>query len=57
MFGLLGLVALALGARETPPALPGKTFGTSVDVRVVHVEVVVTGVGGERVRGLSAGDL
>jgi VWFA-related protein len=57
MFGSLGLVALALGAQELPPALPGSTFGTSVDVRVVNVEVVVTDAKGERVRGLSAADL
>jgi len=57
MFGLLGLVALALGAQEVPPALPGSTFGASVDVRVVNVEVVITDSKGERVRGLSAADL
>jgi VWFA-related protein len=56
-FGGLGLGALALGAQELPPALPGSTFGASVDVRVVNVEAVVTGARGERVRGLSAGDL
>jgi VWFA-related protein len=57
MFGLLGLAALALGAQEMPPALPGNTFGASVDVRVVNVEAVVTDAQGNRVRGLSAADL
>src|SRR6476661_2949332 len=57
MFGLLGLSALALGAQEMPPALPGNTFGASVDVRVVNVEAVITDAQGNRVRGLSAGDL
>ncbi len=57
MFGLLGLSALALGAQEMPPALPGNTFGDSVDVRVVNVEAVITDAQGNRVRGLSAADL
>jgi VWFA-related protein len=57
LFGLLGLGALALGAQEPPPALSGSTFGTSVDVRVVNVEAVITDAKGERVRGLSAADL
>src|SRR6476661_4147169 len=57
MFGLLGLSALALGAQEMPPALPGNTVGASVDVRVVNVEAVITDAQGNRVRGLSAGDL
>ena len=57
MFGLLGLGALALGAQEMPPALSGNTFGASVDVRVVNVEAVITDAQGNRVRGLSAGDL
>jgi VWFA-related protein len=57
MFGLLGLVALALGAQEPPPAPAANTFGASVDVRVINVEAVITNSRGERVRGLSAGDL
>src|SRR3954470_16244688 len=57
MFGLLGLGTLALGAQEMPPALPGNTFGASVDVRVVNVEAVITDAQGNRVRGLSAADL
>jgi VWFA-related protein len=57
MAGMLGLGALTLSAQEVPPALPGSTFGASVDVRVVNVEAVVTDARGERVRGLSAGDL
>jgi VWFA-related protein len=54
--GALTLGALALGAQELPPPLPSGTFGSSVDVRVVNVEAVVTDDKGERVRGLSAGD-
>ena len=57
MFGLLGLVALALGAQEPPSAPAASAFGSSVDVRVVNVEAVITDSKGERVRGLSAADL
>ena len=57
LFGVLTLGALALGAQEIPPSPPSSTFGGSVDVRVVNVEVVVTGAKRERVRGLSARDL
>lgn len=55
VFGLFVLGSLALGAQEPAPA--SGSFGGSVDVRVVNVEVVVTDAKGERVRGLSAGDL
>src|SRR3569623_523300 len=54
--GLLILGALALHAQELPPPLPSSTFGGSIDVRVINLEAVVTGPGGERVRGLSASD-
>lgn len=57
LLGSLVLGSLALGAQE-PPTLPASgSFGGSVEVRVVNVEVVVTDARGERVRGLSAGDL
>lgn len=55
-FGMLTLGALALGAQELPPSLPASTFGGSIDIRVINMEAVVTGPGGERVRGLSAND-
>jgi VWFA-related protein len=51
----LGL-ALPLWAQETPTSTQPQVFGESIDVRVVNVEAVVTGRGGERVRGLTAGD-
>jgi VWFA-related protein len=54
--GMLILGAIALCAQELPPALPSGTFGSSVDVRVVNAEAVVTDAKGERVRGLSAKD-
>ena len=40
-------------AQETPPQ---ETFGETVDVRVVNVEVVVTDRQGNRVTGLSPDD-
>jgi hypothetical protein len=46
--------ALRLGAQ--PPAPAPETFGSSIDVRVVNVEAVVTGRGGQRVSGLTAKD-
>jgi VWFA-related protein len=52
---MLGL-ALSLGAQEAPRAPQGQEFGETIDVRVVNVEAVVTNRGGERVRGLKAGD-
>jgi VWFA-related protein len=51
----LGL-ALSLRAQEVPRAPQGQEFGETIDVRVVNVEAVVTNRGGERVRGLKAGD-
>ncbi len=55
--------ALALGsglvvAQQTTPPRPQEepVFGTSVDVRVVNVEVVVTDKDGNRVGGLKPGD-
>src|SRR5205823_2356824 len=56
LLGALALGSLALGAQELPPALPSSTFGSSVDVRVVNVEAVVTDAKGERVHGLSVND-
>src|SRR5437763_312729 len=47
----------ALGAQQqTPPSPQPEVFSESIDVRVVNVEAVVTSRGGERVRGLTAGD-
>ena len=51
----LGL-ALSLHAQEAARAPQGAEFGETIDVRVVNVEAVVTNRGGERVRGLKAGD-
>ena len=48
--------SLSLSAQETPPPTQPETFSESIDVRVVNVEAVVTGKGGERTRGLTAGD-
>src|SRR4051794_6655956 len=53
LFAALTLGAVALGAQEPP--LPS-AFGTSVDVRVVNVEAVVTDRDGRRVHGLTAAD-
>jgi VWFA-related protein len=53
--GALALGATALGAQE-PPAPPAPELGTTIDVRVVNVEAVVTDRKGERIRGLSAAD-
>ena len=51
----LGL-ALVARAQQAPRAPQGAEFGETIDVRVVNVEAVVTDRGGERVRGLKAGD-
>ncbi len=64
IFAGLALGALALGAQagaqagaqESPSPAPAADFGASIDVRAVNVEAVVTGRGGERVRGLKAAD-
>lgn len=53
-----GLVLAVGAAAQTPPAdaEPAATFGETVDVRVVDVEVVVTDREGDRVEGLAAED-
>ena len=54
---VLSLVfSLSVNAQETPTSPQPQVFGESIDVRVVNVEAVVTDRGGERVRGLAAGD-
>ncbi|HEX4963598.1 MAG TPA: VWA domain-containing protein [Thermoanaerobaculia bacterium] len=56
LFSLLAAPALAADP-PTAPALPAQpSFGSSIDVRVVNVEAVVTNRKGERVRGLAARD-
>jgi VWFA-related protein len=52
IFGALVLGAFALRAQTAPPAV----FDSSIDVRVVNVEAVVTDRAGEPVRGLPAAD-
>ncbi|HEX9940372.1 MAG TPA: VWA domain-containing protein [Thermoanaerobaculia bacterium] len=55
----LALVAPALAAASVTPAVdpkPSSSFGTSIDVRVVNVEAVVTDRRGNRIAGLSAAD-
>jgi len=47
------VTALPLPAQEEPEP---PAFGEVIDVRVINVEAVVTGRGGERVRGLSKDD-
>ncbi len=42
------MFSLSLSAQETPPPTQPETFGETIDVRVVNVEAVVTGRGGER---------
>jgi VWFA-related protein len=51
----LGL-SISSSAQEAARAPQGQEFGETIDVRVVNVEAVVTNRGGERVRGLKAGD-
>jgi VWFA-related protein len=57
MFGLLLLTALAAGAEAPPAAAPANVFDSSIDVRVVNVEAVVTDGRGRPVHGLAAADL
>lgn len=52
---LLGALVLLAGAGLAQSDLPG-VFGEILDVRVVNVEVVVTGPDGNRVRGLERED-
>jgi VWFA-related protein len=54
----IGLIlsVVAIGAQESPPAVPAAEFGASIDVRTVNVEVVVTDRKGNRVQGLKAAD-
>lgn len=49
-------ISLGLSAQEAPRAPQEQVFDETIDVRVVNVEAVVTNRGGERVRGLKAGD-
>jgi VWFA-related protein len=49
-------LSVSLSAQEAPRASQEQVFGETIDVRVVNVEAVVTNRGGERVRGLKAGD-
>jgi VWFA-related protein len=49
--------AAAVAAQQASPQPPPEVFGESIDVRVVNVEAEVTDAKGERVHGLSAGDL
>lgn len=53
--GVLLAAALAVPALGQEEAGPD-AFGEAIDVRLVNVEAVVTGRGGQRVRGLSARD-
>jgi VWFA-related protein len=55
---LLGLTLLAgtAAAQEPPPEPPASTFGETVEVRVVNLEVVVTDRDGLPVTGLGAED-
>jgi VWFA-related protein len=56
---VLLVTALALMVAALPLAAQSQgeaAFGEAIDVRVVNVEAVVTGKGGERVRGLSKDD-
>jgi VWFA-related protein len=57
VLALAALTALIPGASAAPPLqAPPQSFGETIDVRVVNVEVVVTDRQGERVRGLGAAD-
>ena len=51
---LLSLLFAASAAFAAEP--PPEGFSETIDVRVIDVQAVVTGRGGERVRGLKAGD-
>ncbi len=51
LFAGLALASLLASAQEAP-----SSFGTSIDVRVVNVEAVVTDRDGHRVSGLKPGD-
>jgi VWFA-related protein len=53
---LLAAALPALAAPPPPAEPPPEGFSETIDVRVIDVQAVVTGHGGERVRGLQAGD-
>jgi len=52
----IALVGAGLWAAPALPQTPRTTFGETVDVRVINVEVVVTDAEGRRVGGLGPGD-
>ena len=52
----VALTAVNAGAQETPPVVTGASFGDSVDVTVVNVEIYVRDREGNPVRGLTADD-
>jgi VWFA-related protein len=58
LFALFSLCNLSLKAQPSaqPSAPASDTFGSSIDVRVVNVEAVVTDAHGDRVSGLTAKD-
>ena len=55
LLGALILAGTALGAEDIKPAIPGD-FGTTVNVRVVNVEVSATDSSGHPIQGLTAAD-